>query len=689
MKPSAVNIQKVLFNLLCKYQSKQNMNGGYIIVVVMGLIIAMSGMLLTAALTSKVDSNSTKASGNSAGGFYAAEAGLNIRAKDIRSKFVGYNVPLGTSPSAVTSCNMGASGTGDFALNTSLSLQDPLNPNDSTKRIPVATYVVNANKTDTSGNAIPTPVTINPGEPFAGLNAQEYRYDVISTACDRTNQPTASLAMRFKSRLVPMFQFAVFYNQDLDFQIPPTMTMNGPLHTNGSMYLNSANSNTLAINSQLSMGGRFYRGARLDTGCSGTVNVYSAISSSLQALSCGSGRKEYFQADVNPTWGANQIKIGIPVLTLPPISSFDPNSTGEYWSKADLRIVLKLKSDKTFDSYEVQNVDGSVNSTATSALLGSTCASNTVSNSNGFENYREKVNPDPTTAVRNDSKKIQLLHVDIQKLMTCANTLMGKTLNDSTDGGLVWFFSVKGGPDSSTDVTATPPGPPNTYGIRLDNGNILASNNSTDPQIRGLTVVSDQAVYIRGDYNCGTLNTSPEPSNPYTCSNKKPASIMADTINVLSNNWPNNNYPGYTTAESRNASDTVINAAFLSGIDLTGGGVNNYPRFHENWSGDTLRYSGSMVSLGLPRRVNGHFCGSQSTNSNCNIYSPPTRRWRYDTDFNNAANLPPLSPRFVYLRQERFSRNYDRVSFAPISPSFASISSGIASGFLTSQRFFF
>jgi prepilin-type N-terminal cleavage/methylation domain-containing protein len=38
----------------------------------------------------------------------------------------------------------------------------------------------------------------------------------------------------------------------------------------------------------------------------------------------------------------------------------------------------------------------------------------------------------------------------------------------------------------------------------------------------------------------------------------------------------------------------------------------------------------------------------------------------------NAANLPPLTPRFVYLRQERFSRDYTRTSFLPLSSPFAS-----------------
>jgi hypothetical protein len=40
-------------------------------------------------------------------------------------------------------------------------------------------------------------------------------------------------------------------------------------------------------------------------------------------------------------------------------------------------------------------------------------------------------------------------------------------------------------------------------------------------------------------------------------------------------------------------------------------------------------------------------------------YTAPNRDWGYDTDFNSAENLPPLSPRFVYLKQELFVREFE------------------------------
>ncbi len=680
MNPHKSCFQKILFKLLLNLHAKSRSEGGYIIVIVAGMIVAISAMLLTGEIVSRVDNNSTKSSGKSTAGFYAAEAGLNLRAKAIKAKFIGYNLPQGTSPSSSAICAAGSGGTGDFACDNTLTVQDYLYPNDATKRIPVSTYVVDQNLPYVNNLPSPKSTTISSGT-YAGLNAQEYIYDVTSVAYDRnTLQPTASLGIRFKSQLIPLFQFAAFYGgtnpaQDLDYFVPPNMTMNGPIHANGNIYLDASSGATLQLNGNLTMTGNLYRGERLSpTTCSGTVNIFTS------SLPCvGSSTSQYSQATLNQTWTSSQIQTGMKDLASPPISSFNSDSTGTYWNSAQLRVVLNVDASNNPTGIQVQTASGGVDTSATNNLLGTTCASQTVQGSKTFWNYREKNVPANQQVY--DAKLITLLQVDVQKLMSCANQLMGgKNINDITNGGLVWFLTVKG-PNPVTNVTTG--GNPSTYGVRLDNGSKLASTTAGDPAIQGLTIVSDQAIYIRGDYNS---------------INKKPASIMADTINVLSNSWPADNYAStmptpksYTVsgisfnapdnsnsskpwnASNRTASNTTINAAFLAGIDPSGGGLNNYPRFQENWSGQTLTYRGSMVSLGIPQRVNSLYCGSLSTNPNCNIYSPPVRNWDYDTDFNNAALLPPLTPRAVNLQQERFTRDYTRTSFLPQISPFASI----------------
>lgn len=144
-------------------------------------------------------------------------------------------------------------------------------------------------------------------------------------------------------------------------------------------------------------------------------------------------------------------------------------------------------------------------------------------------------------------------------------------------------------------------------GVRLKNGSALPTG--------GLTVVSDNPVYIQGDYN--------------TAKNQwQPAAVVADAVNILSNNWKDTNA---ATTSSRVASNTTINTAILSGIVPTtanpntySGGVENFPRFLENWGGITLTYNGSMVELFNSQQATGTWGKS-------NVYSPPTRVWAFDT----------------------------------------------------------
>ena len=67
-----------------------------------------------------------------------------------------------------------------------------------------------------------------------------------------------------------------------------------------------------------------------------------------------------------------------------------------------------------------------------------------------------------------------------------------------------------------------------------------------------------------------------------------------------------------------------------------GGGLENFPRFLENWSGRTLTYRGSLVSLYFPQMSTGAWGG--------HYYNPPGRDWAFDLRFNDPANLPPGTP---------------------------------------------
>jgi len=123
-------------------------------------------------------------------------------------------------------------------------------------------------------------------------------------------------------------------------------------------------------------------------------------------------------------------------------------------------------------------------------------------------------------------------------------------------------------------------------------------------------------------------------------SGTKPASIVADAITILSTAWSDSN--AGNGIGNRLAGNTTVNAAFLAGIVQSdgshySGGVENFPRFLEDWSGDTFTYNGSMVVMFDSRYAIVPWGGAD-------VYSPPSRNWFFDVNFMDATKLPPGTP---------------------------------------------
>ena len=97
---------------------------------------------------------------------------------------------------------------------------------------------------------------------------------------------------------------------------------------------------------------------------------------------------------------------------------------------------------------------------------------------------------------------------------------------------------------------------------------------------------------------------------------------------------------------SRRAGDTTVNAAFLAEIVPTtdgsySGGVENFPRFLEDWANRTLTYNGSMIVMFSSAIATGTW---KSTGRAYGIYNPPRRNWAFDVSFLNPGRLPPGTP---------------------------------------------
>ena len=380
------------------------------------------------------------------------------------------------------------------------------------------------------------------------------------------------------------------------------------------------------------------------------------------------------------------------------MEEFEPISDSDYWVKADLRLALKLQNNglpNTANSpsgVEVVDVNGINIPSATNALnscsgsefyvpyratssgsttyhpVGSTWYVNS-SNRNFYPSGGHNKLPKRLRIPReyqhdqlfvsgdNPNEYQTVLEIDVEGLMNCihdnsGNILnSGKALDDESEDGLVFHTTVLG-PDSDDAH--------NGYTVRLVNGEKLYSTRSGAKSPLGLTVVTDQSVAIWGDYNSGSI--------------WKPAAILGDSMNILSNYWDDDTHSP-TSQGSRNSrpgSTTTIRAAVVTGIartgwqngpggqdkgvDSNGGGLINFLRMGEDFDGlgsqAELTYEGSIVSFGAPLH-------SQSQWGPFTYYDAPDRLWSYDTRFNDPDKLPPMTPAFIYLRQELFVRNFE------------------------------
>ncbi len=742
------------------HQMQTQQEEGYVMITAVTMMLVLLSLMAAYLLMTDIERSTTRSFADSNSGFYAAESGLNLRAEAIRQDFQGYNRPSGVSPTSMDACInqvSGSTGSGDFACQA-YSFQSH-NANTYVKENP------------DNINPYPTISVIPRGELYQNLNMQEYTYRIFSVASKSGELNTeAILQMDLKSRVVPLFQFAAFYQNDLEILPSPTMTLNGPVHTNGSLYLGS--NTTLTINGQVTTVGNLFNSRKNNNNTypNGRVRIPDGAGTIQNLLSANNGTPTtsfLSPANLKSIWG-NQIQVGVEAVTVPSPSFL--NASGDYFKNADLRIqyqptstvpvtvtainrtssstvtfsegqlrslmqpvmivtrntqeqqslcrgtfptppsitpaLTNLQAQAVVKALQVaiasqtspisfssisQPLTGTGIDTTLLTLIASLGLSNpqiallTASTpaqiaalqnncftaaplqvNNSFYNNREQrsmqilqMNMKGLTLWNRDGIYLQFSNGTLsnnnngngfsadqllfQRAAADSNAPTGSFQNlglaasDRTEGGLVVHETIDANSFSTAGGTQSP------YGFAITNG-----ANIPGP----LTIASDQAVYVQGDYN----NI-----------NKQPASVLADSMNVLSNaclNLTTNALNCGISGSMPNAAHTTINAAFLAGTDISGtgnasgsnasysGGLENYPRFHENWDRDTLTYRGSFVSLGTPQHVNGTWIQQ--------IYFAPDRNWDYDTDFNNFALLPPLSPQFVYLRQVIFVRIFDR-----------------------------
>jgi hypothetical protein len=262
---------------------------------------------------------------------------------------------------------------------------------------------------------------------------------------------------------------------------------------------------------------------------------------------------------------------------------------------------------------------------------------------------------------------VKVTDVDIAYLVS--------NLNSLTNWTGVLYLADKGATVYNADGTVKSAGTNATVTINGTTYNNVTKrafrliNATTVPKALGLTVVSENPIYIQGDLNTG--GTPPSDSGTYTSptvsgytqtgqTTKPPVAVIADAITVLSTGWSDSASNSATGLAARVASANItINAALVSGIIPSNGvkysgGAENFIRLLENWTGKSICYYGSMVEMYRSYQAIGSWNGDGAT-----VYAPPTTSKFYYDDATFSTAVPPGKLTIAaYLQQQRWYQVY-------------------------------
>lgn len=524
---------------------------GFTIIVFLALLLMLTLAGINAVMTSTTDVDIAGNEMNHSNAFYAAESGLEKASAQVERSYRNNGLPPDPLPNSQFIINEGGYGGAELTVNY------------STQQLSSSTM-----KTLVNGA-------------YQGLYAFATEFEIGSEAHTNNSQMRADLKMVIESDLIPLYQFAVFYEPVLEIAPGPAMTLGGRVHSNGDIYIESGNS--LQVNSRLTAAGGIYHGRSPESGMSvenGDVLIADRNGNLVSMYQSGS----WIDAN-NADWVDQSLALwggmvedgshGITELNLPVVRSGDP-------------IDMIKTASETADSYEnkatLKIVNGQaiqVNADGTETNVTSDLQSLGVISTSSFYDGRE-------------GKTVTTLDINIGALNSSGYW---------PRNGIIY-----------TGETQTAGG---LKATRLVNGSTLAG---------GLTVATKNPLYIQGNYNSVS---------------KKPAAVMTDAMTILSNSWNDGDGTLGLYDWNRKAGATTVNVSYMTGnvpsaSSRYSGGFENLPRFLENWSDVEFKWRGSAVDLWESEEATGLWGGS--------YYTPPNRNWAFDTDLLDVNKLPPGTP---------------------------------------------
>ena len=338
-----------------------------------------------------------------------------------------------------------------------------------------------------------------------------------------------------KYTVVPLFQATAFFEDDLELFRPATMTVGGLVHTNSKAYVSSSSAGVLTFSGHVSYSATNGYLDNVDPPQADTWSGWVANSELPPTYSNGGrdqqvdqvARMEPLGADSKTlldTADTNRNNDSMRELIEPPNTYVDP-VTQRITTASSATDPQPIADRRLYNKAGIRI-----------RVSGSTI---TVTTANGTSLSKKQT--DALTAAvtqqsiydRREGKTVDLTTLDVSQAQAAVNNGNEPgALRDPSFNNILYI-------DDVSSSTYTDP-----KGIRLANGSTLPTD--------GLTVASQNPVYIQGDYNTTSAST------------RGSAAVFADAVTILSNNWSDSQ--SSAALSSRAASNTTVNTAIVAGF---------------------------------------------------------------------------------------------------------------------------
>ncbi len=464
--------------------------------------------------------------------------------------------------------------------------------------------------------------------PYNGLSLYTLSYKISSRAkkiegkATRFRHPGIQISQELEIRYVPLNLFAIFYDPDCEIIPGPDMDIYGRVHSNSNLYVGS-DGGILRFTSDAERTSYVTSAGDIICGVSPNSNHSPINSSHSNSYWNGTSNVSMWDFSLGDWWDSNHpnwaqgsqsrwnghVKdeshgVGELPLPIPPVET--PYALIERASDEDPISLKDIKFEWQAGLCIYRDASGNITA---------------------YDGYPPEDHNPVSLSYTNPSNPSQTKYVYSET--TFWDSREQKTIN-SLDINMGNLIESGIAPDNGILYVSVEQSPTSRGGVRLKNGSTLPSN-----MANGFTVATDDPIYVQGNYN--TVD-------------KKYSLVAADAISILSNNWNDSNSADYRY-NYRTAGETTVNSVMWQGNVPSqdgsnySGGVENYFRFLEKWSGVNFRFNGSIVCMYSSQIATGiwHYGNP--------IYEAPRRIWGWDSMY-GGLNGPPGIPR-VYLITKR------------------------------------